>query len=323
MRGEGIVAEEPTVAAVKRSGSVVAVGRDASSADTDAFEIVRPIQHGTVADARVLEQFLTEILRPYKGRPFDRQHMVVTVPSASSPIERRLLRESVQSAGGDRIHVIENVLAAALGADLPLHEPLGTMIVDVGAGISEVALLSLGAVVAASSIRSGGLDVDAAIQTALRREYAMVVSNRVAEEIKLAASSIPLASANSGESGQEQPLIEARGRSVVEDEVITAILEANDVTPLLQEHWSAVVEAIRATLVQAPPELAQDLFSTGILLVGGGARPKALAEHIEKAFGLPVAVSAEPTHAVVLGAAKCLEAPTAFTNLFLGEHGLD
>lgn len=312
--------DEPTAILFDKNKNLVAIGIKAVERSLEPqTELIYPLRRGTPADAAMLELYVTKLLNPYGSGLFSRQHVVVSVPSASSPIERRIVRETVQASGPDNVHVIEHVLAGALGAGIALHEPIGAMVVDVGAGITEAALVSLGAVVAAASIRSGGLDVDQGIQAKLKRDYSMLVPNHAAEEIKLMASNVI---GLEDEEEAELPLIEARGQSVLEQGSVTAILETADIAPILRDHWNGVVEAVKETLVQAPPELGQDLFSSGITLIGGAAQAPALARAIRKEFGIPVTLVTQPDHAVVMGAAKCLEAPDAFSDLFLGERGL-
>ena len=296
----------------RRTGEVIDVGRSALHLVERRSELdaVWPMRNGVVSDAGVLQRFVTRLMRPYGGSFLDRLHLVVAVPSSSSPIERRSVREAGRRAGASQVHLIEHVMAAALGANLPLHEPVGTMILNVGAGITEAALLSLGCIVASSSVRSGSADIDLAIKNVLRREYAMVISDRTAEDIKLALSGVP---------ANEQVMIEARGQMAIDGSTVTAILERDEVQSILDEYVAASVEAVRATLVQAPPELGQDVLSRGVHLAGGGALLGGLAPRLVEAFGVPVHVIDEPERAVINGAGKCLEAKEDLRSLFIGE----
>jgi len=201
-------------------------------------------------------------------------------------------------------------MAGALGADLPVSEPVGTMIVDVGAGVTEAALVSLGSVVASSVVRQGSGEIDVAIKNMLRRDYGMIVTNQTSEEIKFALAHV---------GGDNQMMIEARGEMLIDGSVITAILEREEVQPVVEDHLAVCSEAVRNTLVQAPPELAQDIIANGIYLIGGGAMLGGLAEYVGSEFSLPVHVPPEPERVVVRGAAKCLEAMGQLSSLFVGE----
>lgn len=312
VRGQGVVVDEPTVVAIDRSsGDVVEAGVAAvelAENNPDRLDLVSPMRNGLVADAAKAQQLISRLLKPYSGGFRDRVRLVIAVSSTASPIERRSLREAAKRAGASDVHLIEHVMAAALGGDLPLHEPVGTMVVDVGAGVTEAALLSLGYIVASSSVRSGGHDIDGEIKQLLRRDYGVVVSDRIAEEIKLAVSE---------SAGDESVMIEARGRLSVDGSTVTAILEREDVQPLLDAHIAAAAEAVRATLIHAPPELGQDLFTRGVHLAGGGARLAGLQQHLIEEFELPVHVLADPERVVVIGAAKCLEAVGRLKDLFV------
>ncbi len=322
LRGTGLVADEPTAVVMEPyNAGVAATGNKAIElvASRTEADLSRPIRHGVAADAAVLEAFVSALLKPHLKGVFDRQHAVVTVPSATTPVERRIVRECVTAAGVDNVHTIEHVLAGALGAHLPIHDAIGSMIIDVGAGITEAALLSLGAVVAASSIRLGSADIDEEIRTLMRRDYGMRVTDKSAEEIKTTAAALLIECA--GKPREDQLLIEAGGTSVTDGSEVVAILEIDDIAPMLSQFRKGVVDVVRSTLVQAPPDLGQDLFSQGIHLVGGGALTPLLVEDLERAFSLPVHLVDDAERVVVNGAAECLEAPEAFSSLFLGEKG--
>lgn len=322
LRGAGLVADDPTAVVMGRyNADVRACGQKAvelAGEDADA-QLVEPIRNGVPADASVLEAYVAALLKPHCKGVFERLHAVVTVPSASSVVERRIVRESVTAAGVDNVHTLEHVLAAALGAHLPIHEAVGSMVVDVGAGVTEAALLSLGAVVAASSIRLGSRDIDVELQSMLRRDFGMRVTSANAEEIKVTASQ--LLTEHGDRPNEDLPLIEAGGRKISDGSEATAILELDDVIPLFGQLRKGVIEVVRSTLVQAPPDLGQDLFSQGIHLVGGGALTPYLQHDLQTEFSLPVNAVQDPQTVIVSGAAECLEAPEAFSSLFLGEKG--
>jgi len=301
------------VAVDRRSNDVVEVGRTALfriEREPGSLAEVWPMRNGCVADAELAQRFIARVLRPSGGTFRDRLRVVAAVPAVATPIERRIVREAGKKAGAAEVRLIEHTMAAALGADLPVHEPIGTMILDVGAGVIEAALISLGSVVASSSVRSGSGDVDVDIRSLLKRDYGMVVSDRTSEDIKLAL-------AHAG--GREQFMIEARGQVILDGSTITAILERDEVQSVVHRHVEVCSEAVRATLVQAPPELAQDVITNGIHLVGGGAQLDGLAEHLSERFKIPVHLVDEPERVVVRGAGKCLEAMDRLRSLFVGE----
>jgi rod shape-determining protein MreB len=313
-RGSGLVVDELSVVAMdRRTGEPVAFGRDAlarAEADPERVEAVWPVRNGVADNELALQQLLARIIRPQIAGLFERAHVVITVASCTSPFERRSVREATRRAGASSVHLLEHGVAAALGADLPIHEPIGTCVVDVGAGVTEATLLSVGSVVASSSVRSGSVDVDAGIKQVLRREYGMVISDRTAERIKLAAGRLQQAD------GQ---LIEARGVLALDGSTMTAILERDEVQGVMDSYLASAQEAVRSCLVQAPPELSQDLITQGLFLCGGGALLGGLADTLSQAFGLPVRVLANPDRVVVMGAGKCLESMETMRSLFVGE----
>jgi rod shape-determining protein MreB len=314
VRGSGLVVDEMCVVGLDvRSGDPIAFGRDAvyrAESDPERVELVWPVRSGAANDELALQQLLTRLIRPHVSGFMERARVVLTVPSCATPFERRSVREATRRAGASSVHLIEHVVAAALGAGLPIHEPVGTCVVDIGAGVTEAALLSLGSVVATSSERSGSVDVDAGIKHVLRRDYGMVISDRTAEHIKLAA----------GRAGYEPgQLIEAQGTLAVDGSVMTAILEPDEVQVVMDGYLNASIDAVRACLVQAPPELSQDLITQGIHMSGGGALLGGLAERLANEFGLPVRVIPDPDRVGVVGAGKCLESMDTLRTLFVGE----
>lgn len=314
VRGSGLVVDELSVVAHDRhSGEPVAFGREAlarAEADPESIERIWPVRNGAANDEMALHHLLARIIRPQITGMFERARVVITVPSCASPFERRSVREATRRAGASSIHLLEHGVAAALGADLPIHEPVGTCIIDVGAGVTEATLISVGSVVASSSVRSGSVDVDAGIKQVLRREYGMVITDRTAEHIKLAAGRLHQA---------EGQLIEARGILALDGSTMTAILERDEVQSVMDSYLASSVEAVRACLIQAPPELSQDLITQGLHLCGGGALLGGLADRLAQEFGLPVRVLANPDRVVVTGAGKCLESMDTLRSLFIGE----
>jgi rod shape-determining protein MreB and related proteins len=316
VRGKGIVLSEPTVVAVdRRTEEVVEVGRAALRFEREpsrSVEVVWPVRSGAVDKTAVVRRYLSKLLRPYVGGLVERTRVIVCVPSTTTPMERRALREATKRAGASQVHLIEQTIAAALGGDLPVHEPVGSMIVVAGAGITEAALLSLGCVVGSANVRAGSGDVDGDIKQAIRRDYGMVVSTRTAEDIKLALAQLS--------SRSDQLMIEARGQMVLDGTTATALLERDEVQPAVDAYVQRTLQAVHECLVQAPPELSQDLFERGVHLAGGSAPLCGLAEAIANEFELPVHVLGNPERVAVLGAGKCLEAIESLKSLFVGEN---
>jgi len=305
--------DEPTVLALRpRSNELLAVGARAIelAASDERVQLVRPVQRGAVADSAAAQRILHHLLRPYSGGLMDRARVLVAVPSSTTRAERRAVRDAAKRAGASSVHLIEHVMAAALGADLPVHEPVGTMVVDVGAEVTEAAVLSLGCVVAGASAPVGGATIDGAIKQYLRRDYGMLVSDRTAEGVKRMAGSLR---------SEADGVIEARGTLVLEPGAVTAILERSEVQPALDDVIDAASSVVRECLVQAAPELGQDLISRGVHLVGGGSRLGGLVERLDAEYAIPFRVMDDPEHAVIRGAGKCLEAVDSLRRLFVGE----
>lgn len=314
VRGQGVVLEEPTVAAVVRtSREVVDVGRNALhlvDSQPDRLEAVWPVTGGAIADSAVAQRYLSRLLRPYKGGFLERTRILSCITSSATATERRAAAEACRRAGASNVHLIEQTVASALGGELPVHDAVGTVVVVAGAGITEAALMSLGCVVASSSVRGGVADVDGTLKHAMRREYGMLITDRTAEEMKLAASELARTGALS--------MIEARGKMVADGSTATALLERDEVQSAVDGYIQTALQAVRACLVQAPPELAQDLFSRGIHLAGGGALLSGLPEAVTDAFGIRSSVMPDPERAAVVGAGKCLEAVDSLKALFVG-----
>lgn len=314
VRGHGVVVDEPSVAIVDvRSGDVVEYGNPALNEpadDSGRFEQVSFMRNGAVDSPLVAGQFLSRLIHPYVGRFAERTRMVMCVPSSTTDVERRAIEQVAKKAGASNVYLIEQLMAAALGNDLPVHEPVGTMIVAVGAGTTEVAMLSLGSVVAIGGVRRGSAHLDVEIREMLRREYGMDISRQAAEQVKIALS---------GLSSDGSMMIEAAGRQLVDGSAMTAIMSPSEVQPFLDNYLHAVVEATRECLVASPPELAQDLFTRGVYLAGAPAANPKLSARLCDEFGLPIKVMNESATAAVTGAGKCLEALESLRGLFVPE----
>jgi len=237
--------------------------------------------------------------------------MVICVPSGITGVEQRAVQEAAEYAGARKpAYIIEEPMAAAIGAGLPVHEPTGNMVVDIGGGTTETAVISLGGIVALQAIRVGSFDVDASIQTYVRRDYGMAIGERTAEEIKLAiGSAYPV---------DDSIKAEVRGRDLMTGLPKTVILSPDEVRAAIDEQVSAIVDSVVQCLGQAPPELAQDLIGQGIHLVGGGGMLRGLDRRLEEETAIPVHLVDAPLECVVLGAGRCLEAFDSLKVMFMG-----
>jgi rod shape-determining protein MreB and related proteins len=313
-KGRGIVLDEPSVIAVDtRSGDVLAMGRDAwdmMGRTPDHIQAIRPLRQGAIVDFDVTERMIRLLLGRAGVSRFHRPRVLMCVPSAITTVERRAVVEAARAAGAAETPLIEQSVAAALGAGLPINEPLGNMVVDVGGGTTDCAMLSLGGTVARRAVRTGSFDLDHAIQAHIRREYGIAVGERTAEDIKVAVGS---AWAVPGEVKAE-----VRGRDLTTGLPKSVILSPDEVRDAIEEPIGAICEAVVACIAEAPPELAQDLIQQGIHLVGGGGMLRGLETRLAEETGTPVHLVADPQECVVRGAGRCLEHIDALKVLFLG-----
>jgi rod shape-determining protein MreB and related proteins len=303
-RGEGIVLNEPSVIALNsRTGEVLAMGHEAWQmiGRTPSYIVaVRPLRQGAITDFEITQRMIRLLLQRVGVSRFNRPRVVICVPSAITAVERRAVTEAARRAGAADANLIEQPMAAAIGAGLPINEPIGNMVVDIGGGTSEVALISLGGVVALEAVRVGSFDIDAAVQTFIRREYGIAIGERTAEEIKITIGSAwPT---------DTEYAAEVRGRDLMSGLPKTVVLTAEEVREAIAEPVSAMVDAVIACLGQAPPELAQDLIGQGIHLVGGGGMLRGLDERLAVETEIPVHLVDAPLECVVLGAGRCIEA---------------
>jgi rod shape-determining protein MreB len=261
---------------------------------------VRPLRKGAITDFEVTQRMIRLLLQRVGVNRWNRPRVVICVPSAITAVERRAVTEAAKRAGAAEAHLIEQPMAAAIGAGLPINEPLGNLVVDIGGGTSEVALISLGGLVALEAIRVGSFDIDATIQTYIRREYGIAIGERTAEEIKVTIGSAwPT---------ENEFAAEVRGRELMSGLPKTVVLTAEEVRTAIDEPVSAMVDTVIACLGQAPPELAQDLIGQGIHLVGGGGMLRGLDLRLEQETEIPVHLVDTPLECVVLGAGHCIEA---------------
>jgi rod shape-determining protein MreB len=297
------VLNEPSVIALNsRTQDVLAMGTEAWQmiGRTPSYIVaVRPLRKGAITDFEITQRMIRLLLQRVKISRFNRPRVVICVPSAITAVERRAVVEAARRAGAAEAHLIEQPMAAAIGAGLPINEPLGNMVIDVGGGTTEVALISLGGVVALEAVRVGSFDIDASLQTYIRREYGIAIGERTAEEIKITIGSAwPT---------EHEYSAEVRGRELMSGLPKTVILSAEEVREAIDEPVSAMVDAVIACLGQAPPELAQDLIQQGIYLVGGGGMLRGLDLRLEQETEIPVHLVDAPLECVVLGAGHCVE----------------
>ena len=313
-RDRGIVLNEPTVIALnEKTQAVLAMGHDAWQmiGRTPGYIVaVRPLRKGAITDFDITQRMIRLLLKRAGVTRFNRPRVLICVPSAITEVERRAVEEAARRAGAADPYLIHQPMAAAIGAGLPIHEPLGNMVVDVGGGTTETAVISLGGIVALQAIRVGSFDIDAAIQTYVRRDYGMAIGERTAEEIKLAiGSAYPV---------DDSVKAEVRGRDLMTGLPKTVILSPEEVRAAIDEQVSAIVDSVVQCLGQAPPELAQDLIAQGIHLVGGGGMLRGLDRRLSEETAIPVHLVDAPLECVVLGAGRCLDAIDSVKDMFMG-----
>jgi len=304
VRGRGIVLNEPSVVALNtNNGQIVAVGVEAKrmiGRTPGNIVAVRPLKDGVIADFDVTERMLRYFIQKIHRRThLAKPRLVVAVPSGITGVEQSAVKEAGHQAGARRVYIIEEPMAAAIGAGLPIHEPTGNMVVDIGGGTTEVAVISLGGIVTSQSIRVGGDELDQAIITFGKKEYSLMLGERTAEEIKMAlGSAFP---------AEDEPHAEIRGRDLVSGLPKTVVISAAEVRKAIAEPVNLIVDAVKNTLDKCPPELAGDVMDRGIALTGGGALLRGLESRIREETGMPVQVADNPLDSVVLGTGKCVE----------------
>lgn len=314
MKGRGIVLNEPTVIAVNRqTGEVLATGHDALSmiGRTPSYiAAVRPLRGGAITDFDITERMIRLLLQRVGVSRFTRPKVIICVPSAITEVERRAVTDAARRAGASDAQLLEQPMAAAIGANLPIDEPVGNMVIDIGGGTSETAVISLGGVVELDAVRVGSFDIDAAIQNYVRREHGVAIGEITASEIKIQIGS--------AEPGPEDRDADIRGRDLVTGLPKTVRLTAEEVRFAIDEPVQAIIDSVKRCLSKAPPELAQDFLARGMYLVGGGGMLRGLANRIARETAVPVRMSPQPLEAVVLGAGHCVEHYQALKGMFMG-----
>lgn len=307
MRGKGIIIREPSVVAVDvKMDRVRYVGQEAKDVigrTPGSIVAVRPLKDGVIADFDMTTSMLQEFIRKaLKGRAFagSRVRVIICIPSGVTAVERRAVKEATQNAGAKRVSIIEEPMAAAIGAGLPVAEPTGSMIVDIGGGTSEVAVISLGGIVTSRSVRVAGDEFDSSIINYIKKKYNLLIGERTAENIKIAIGSAYPYTDN-------EPSMDIKGRNLLNGLPENITVTSEEIREALSEPLSHVIEAIKVTLEKTPPELAADIIDQGIMLAGGGALLKGLDLLIHSETGMPVKVAERPLDCVADGTGKVLE----------------
>ncbi|MCZ7527000.1 MAG: rod shape-determining protein [Acidimicrobiia bacterium] len=304
VRGRGIVLDEPSVVAINaKDGRPLAVGAEAKrmiGRTPGHIQAIRPLKDGVIADFDICEKMLRYFIQRVHQRRWAKPRMVICVPSGITGVEQRAVQEAAEYAGARKpAYIIEEPMAAAIGAGLPVHEPTGNMVVDIGGGTTEVAVISLGGIVASESIRIAGDELDEGIINYVKKEYSLALGERTAEEIKVAmGSAYPL---------EEEFYAEVRGRDLVTGLPKTVVVSTNEIRDAIEEPVSAIVDAVKVTLDRTPPELAADIMEKGIVITGGGALLHGLDARLSTETGMPIVLAQDPLYSVAIGSGQCLE----------------
>ncbi|HVX45427.1 MAG TPA: rod shape-determining protein [Mycobacteriales bacterium] len=305
VRGRGIVLNEPSVVAINTTTrEIVSVGSEAKrmiGRTPGNIVAVRPLKDGVIADFDTTERMLRYFIRKVHRRNHlvRGPRVVVCVPSGVTGVEQRAVKESTYNAGASKVFIIEEPMAAAIGSGLPVSEPTGNMVVDIGGGTTEVAVISLGGIVTSQSIRVGGDELDEAIINYIKKEYSLALGERTAEEIKMAiGSAFPVA---------EEQQAEIRGRDLVSGLPKTIVVSDAEIRKAVEEPVNSIVDAVKTTLDKTPPELAGDIMDRGIVLTGGGALLAGLDERLKHETAMPIIIADSPLHSVALGSGRCVE----------------
>ncbi|GAA4970623.1 rod shape-determining protein [Yinghuangia aomiensis] len=304
VRGRGIVLNEPSVVAKNTStGGILAVGAEAKKMigrTPGNIVAIRPLKDGVIADFEITERMLRYfILKVHRRRYLARPRVVICVPSGITGVERRAVVEASSQAGARSVHIVEEPMAAAIGSGLPVHEATGNMVVDIGGGTTEVAVISLGGIVTAQSIRVAGDELDMAIINFVKKEYSLLLGERSAEEIKMSIGS----AYDLGDDAHS----EIRGRDLVSGLPKTIVISTAEVRKAIEEPVNTIIDAVKTTLDKCPPELSGDVMDRGIVLTGGGALLRGLDERLRAETGMPIHIADNPLDSVAMGAGKCVE----------------
>ena len=317
VRGDGIVLDHPSVVAIDiRDGTVLSVGADAKrmiGRTPGHIQAIRPLEDGVIADFDVCEKMLRYFIQQVHSRRWAKPRMVICVPSGVTGVERRAVQEAAEHAGArSPAYIIEEPMAAAIGAGLPIAEPTGSMVVDIGGGTTEVAMISLGGIVANQSIRIAGNELDEAIIQHLKQEHGVAIGVRTAENIKMKlGSAYPL---------EKELIAEVNASDLTTGLPRTVNFTTSEIREAMAFPLMAIIDAIKVTLDSTPPELAADVMERGVVLTGGGALLVGLVERLTEEIGMKVLMAPDPLHSVVLGAGKALEEIDRFGTIFFGSN---
>jgi rod shape-determining protein MreB len=319
VRGQGIVLDEPSVVAVNvRDGRPLAVGLEAKrmmGRTPSHIQAIRPLKDGVIADFDICEKMLRYFIQKVHRSRFAKPRMVICVPSGITPVEQRAVKDAAEYAGARKpAYIIEEPMAAAIGAGLPVQDPAGNMIVDIGGGTTEVAVISLGGIVASQSVRVAGDELDEAIINYVKKEHSLALGEQTAEEIKMAMGSAwPL---------QEELTAEIRGRDLLSGLPKTVVVSSQEIRDALTEPVTTIVDAVKATLDRTPPELAADIMEQGITITGGGALLTGLDVRLAHETGMSIHIARNPLHSVAIGSGQTLEHFEALSRvLYRGQDG--
>ena len=319
VKGRGIVLAEPSVVAiadVRGKKQVLAVGEEAKlmlGRTPGNIQAIRPLRDGVIADFEVAEEMIKHFIRKvHNRRSFASPMIIVCIPSGSTAVERRAIQEGTENAGARKVFLIEEPMAAAIGAGLPVTEPSGSMVVDIGGGTTEVAVISLGGIVYARSVRVGGDKMDEAIINYIRRAHNLLIGETSAERIKM-----DIGAASMADEFDDGPLREMRGRDLMNGVPREVMVSQRQIAEALAEPVSQIVEAVKVALENTPPELSADIVDKGIMLTGGGALLHRLDQVLRDATGLPVLIAENPLQCVALGTGRALEEIKRLRNVLL------
>ena len=307
VKGQGIVLREPSVVAINsNTKEVQAVGEEAKQMLGRApgtISAIRPMKDGVIAHFEVTEKMISNFIRKVHNnrKTLVRPRVVIAVPSGITQVEKRAVRDSAESAGAREVFLIEEPMAAAIGVDLPVQEPTGNMIIDIGGGTTEVAIISMSGIVFSRSVRIAGDEMDEAIVNYIKKKYNLLIGERTAEEVKIhIGSAYPL---------NESMTMEVKGRDLIAGIPTTLLVSDEEIREALTETFGAIVEAVKIALERTPPELAADIVDKGVVIAGGGSLIKGLDILLKEATGLPITLAMDPLSAVALGAGKVLADP--------------
>ena len=316
VRGRGIVLNEPSVVAINtNTGGILAVGAEAKKmiGRTPANIVaIRPLKDGVIADFDTTERMLRYFIQKvHKRRHLAKPRIVVCVPSGITGVEQRAVKDAGYAAGARKVYIIEEPMAAAIGSGLPVHEPTGNMVVDIGGGTTEVAVISLGGIVTSQSIRVGGDELDEAIIQYVKKEYSLMLGERTAEEIKMTiGSAYPM---------PDEPHAEIRGRDLVSGLPKTIVVSAEEIRRAIEEPVNSIIDAVKTTLDKCPPELSGDVMDRGIVITGGGALLTGPDERLRHETGMPIHITERPLDSVAMGSGKCVEEFEALQQVLISE----